>query len=82
MKRYTAPFQKLQLLVVYSALSTMMGASLLIACTQAWIAGDGWLVAAIFTIMMAVPVCAAISTYRELRKMLPAQPADALVDFG
>lgn len=82
MKRYTAPFQKLQLLMVYSALSTMMGACMLVTCTQAWIAGEGWLVAALCTLMMAVPVFAAFSTYQNLRKMLPAKPADAPVDFG
>lgn len=66
MKRYTAPFQKLQLLIVYTALSTLMCVTSVVSCTQAWGTGDGWTVAVLILFMTTIPTYAAFSTYRNL----------------
>lgn len=76
MKRYTAPFQKLQLLMVYSSISTLIGACVLVKSIQAWIAGSGWLEVTGLIVLMVFPVRAVLTTYRDLRALSQGEPTD------
>lgn len=78
MKRYTAPFQKLQLLIVYTALSTVMCVSLVVSCVQARGTGDGWSVAVLILLMTTIPTYAAFSTYRNLLVGLGIEGTDPI----
>jgi hypothetical protein len=75
-KRYTAPYQKLQLLVVFTALTMMMLLGLMMTCTQLWLSGEGWLEVVICTVIAFVPACAAFQTYRDLCLMIPTTSTD------
>jgi hypothetical protein len=70
MKRYTMPFQKLQLLVVYSSLATLFGVTSVITCTQAWGMGKDWPVASLSLFLTALSAYAALSTYRHLLRYI------------
>lgn len=67
------PKYKLELLVVYTIGATMTASGFALTAASAWMMGTSWATAGVTFCVFLVPLNAAISTYREVRPLLPGR---------
>lgn len=67
------PKYKLELLIVFTIGATMTACGFVLSASSAWMMGTSWAVAGVTFFVFLVPLKAAISTYREVKPLLPGR---------
>lgn len=63
------PKHRLELLVVYTIGATMTACGFVLTASSAWMMDTGWAVAGVTFCVFLVPLNAAISKYREIKRL-------------